>query len=899
MKLQTKLSLLIAIALLLLFILLSVFDYKRVQQEIREQALREAGDIRAVLMATRRVYLQQYMRSGLKLTDQTLGFLPAHAISRISEDFKSWTNSDIRFNNVSDRPRNSRNAADPIELKDMEYFRKHPGKEERFQVVEQPQGEDYLQYSRPIWTEQYCLKCHGSQDSAPETIRKRYATAYDYKVGDLRGIMSIKLPLGNLENLAINNWLEDILYLVPGLIISWIMINSWIKQVILTRINRLKSVAEDVSNGDYSVRSSLTGSDELSQVSVAFDHMTENIGHRQQALERRTQLYQTLSKTNELMLRMENPKQFYREICDIAVKYAGFKLAWIGLINEDRTEIHIESVAGPATGFLGTNNTCTHIPIEITEPVVTNNMGEISHECQSLTAKFGLQSFASFPIQLAGQLIGRFNVHSDQANFFSKDILGLLHEMLRDITFTLENHQREKDRAQVTDQMHYFTFHDPLTGLPNRNLLLERLDHAMARCRRHNHTGAVVHIDLDHFKLINDSLGHEVGDVLLKKIAHTLSSVVRNEDTVSRHSTDQYVIMLEELADNRDMAALRVQEFVNKVRTAINQYWDVKGKRLHVDCSIGITLFPDNATSANEVLRHAETAMHRAKSEGRKCERFFLPAMHTDIQERLELENGLRTALDNLQLELYYQPQVNAQDQILSGAEALIRWNHPEHGLIRPDKFIPILEETGLILPVGTWIVHDVAARVKRWSESGLASTQMRFSINISPMQFRQKDFVQVVKNAIHTFNIDPTQIELEVTEGMLITDIDHTIQKMKQLKDIGISFAIDDFGTGYSSLSYLKRLPIDTIKIDRSFICDMLDDEGAKDIVKTILDIGRRFQLYSVAEGVETREQCEFLDQYGCNAFQGYHFSPPLPAIEFEQWSNNNLAQEPKKKSI
>ncbi len=896
MKLQTKLSLLITIALLLLFILLSVFDYKRVQQEIYDQALREAGDIRAVLMATRKIYLQQYMSSGLKLTDQTLGFLPAHALSRISEDFKNWANSGIRFNNVSDRPRNPGNAADPVELKDMDYFRKNPGREERFRVIENPQ-EDYLQYSRPIWIEQHCLKCHGANENVPETIRNRYNTAYNYNVGDLRGLMSIKLPLGYLRDLAINNWLKDTLYLIPLLLISWIMINSWIKQVILTRINRLKAVAEVVSKGDYSVRSALTGSDELSQVSATFDHMTENIGLRQQALVRRTQLYQTLSKTNELLLRVENPKQFYREICDIAVKYAGFKLAWVGLINEARTAFHIQSVSGPATGFLGTHNTCTHIPIDKTEPIVINNMGEISEECQSLTAKFNLHSFASFPILFKGELIGRFNVHSDQEDFFTKDILGLLHEMLRDITFALENHQREQESAQVTDQMHYVTFHDPLTGLPNRNLLLERLNHAMARCRRHNHIGAVIHIDLDHFKLINDSLGHEIGDELLKKIANTLSAVVRNEDTVSRLSTDEYVIMLEELADNRDMAAIKVQEFVNKVRTAINQYWDVNGERLHIDCSIGITLFPDDATNATEVLHHAETAMHRAKSEGRKCERFFLPAMHTDIQERLDLENGLRSALDKQQLELYYQPQVNAQSLRLSGAEALIRWNHPEHGLIRPDKFIPILEETGLILPVGTWIVHEVAAKVKEWTNTGLATPQMRFSINISPMQFNQKDFVHVVTQAINTFNIDPTQIELEVTEGMLISDLDHTIEKMKQLKDLGISFAIDDFGTGYSSLSYLKKLPIDTIKIDRSFICDMLDDDSAKDIVKTILDIGRRFQLYSVAEGVETIEQCGFLDEYGCNAFQGYHFSPPLPTTEFELWSNTNLAQEPSKK--
>jgi len=460
--------------------------------------------------------------------------------------------------------------------------------------------------------------------------------------------------------------------------------------------------------------------------------------------------------------------------------------------------------------------------------------------------------------------------------------------MLQDLTFALENHQREQDHAQVADQMHHFAYHDYLTGLPNRTLLLERLEHAIARCKRHNHIGAIVHVDLDHFKLINDSLGQSVGDELLKKIAHMLSSVLRSEDVISRLSSDEYVLMLEEVTDDREMAAIKVQEFVNKVRSAINQYWNIQGQRLHVDCSIGITLFPGDTDDSIEVLRQAETAMHRAKSEGRKCERFFLPAMHSDVQERLDLENGLRTALDSQQLELYYQPQVNAQDHTTSGAEALIRWNHPKNGLVAPDKFIPIMEETGLILPVGTWIVHEVAAHVRRWTDTGLAKPQMRFSINISPMQFNQKDFLQVVHNALKTFDIDPRQIELEVTEGMLITDIDRTIEKIKKLKDMGISFAIDDFGTGYSSLSYLKKLPIDTIKIDRSFICDMLEDDGAKDIVKTILDIGRRFHLYSVAEGVETNEQCVFLNQYGCNAFQGYHFSRPVPATEFENWTKD-----------
>ena len=438
------------------------------------------------------------------------------------------------------------------------------------------------------------------------------------------------------------------------------------------------------------------------------------------------------------------------------------------------------------------------------------------------------------------------------------------------------------ERKRAEEKIHHLAFFDALTALPNRRRLLDRLRQATSNGVQEHNLGALLMMDLDHFKNLNDTLGHDVGDRLLKQVGRRLMDCVRSDDTVSRVGGDEFVIILERLGKNVAAATRRADELVKKIQSAVSQLYPLTPGRpdYYITSSIGLTLFGDQDSSIDALLKKADVALYEAKKRGRNTYRFFSPEMQASIDDSTSLVDALRRALHNNEFTLYYQPQVNAVGRVV-GAEALLRWTPPNADIISPLTFIAAAEESGLIVPIGDWVIVQGFRQLKRWQQY-VETKDLKLSINVSADQFHQADFVAKIFNGIEQFDIDPTLITLELTESVVLQRVDQAIEKMLELKSRGISFSLDDFGTGYSSLSYLKLLPLDQVKIDSSFVRDISFDPDDAAIVRAILAMSDSLGLSVIAEGVETQVQREFLFDHGCLHYQGYLFGRPVPIENF-----------------
>jgi diguanylate cyclase (GGDEF)-like protein/PAS domain S-box-containing protein len=434
----------------------------------------------------------------------------------------------------------------------------------------------------------------------------------------------------------------------------------------------------------------------------------------------------------------------------------------------------------------------------------------------------------------------------------------------------------------AANEIERLAFYDPLTGLPNRRLLWDRLKSALASSHRSGRKGALLFIDMDNFKELNDTLGHDMGDLLLQQVAQRLELCVRECDTVARLSGDEFVVMLEDLNDQAIEAAAQTKVIGNKILATLNQPYQLATYDYQSTPSIGATLFNGHEQSTEELIKQADIAMYHVKSSGRNALHFFDPQMQAMIFARVSLEGELRKALETKEFRLHYQIQVDDSGHAV-GAEALIRWLHPGSVLVLPEQFIPLAEETGLILPIGQWVVETACAQLKAWQQNALTRDLM-LSVNVSPKQYRQTGFVTQVLTSLQRHAINPRLLKLELTESMLLDDIEEAIATMKALGEIGVQFSLDDFGTGYSSLQYLKRLPLNQLKIDQSFVHDITVDSSDKAIVRTIIAIAQSLNLHVIAEGVETKEQQQLLLNDGCTHYQGYLFGKPLPIEDFEK---------------
>ena len=433
------------------------------------------------------------------------------------------------------------------------------------------------------------------------------------------------------------------------------------------------------------------------------------------------------------------------------------------------------------------------------------------------------------------------------------------------------------------ERVEYLAYYDTLTGLPNRNELAKRLDMEVARVNRNQSYGALLFIDLDNFKYINDSMGHPAGDLVLQEMAQRLRAHLRGDDTVARLGGDEFIVILSGLSQNAREAASHAREIANKIRDTIAMECRIHDTELHVTASIGISMIARDEHSGHDLLRFADTAMYEAKREGRNRLEFFSESMGSDVTRQLELENQLRRALKEEQFQLYYQPLVDQSMEVI-GAEALIRWEHPELGVVAPAEFLDVLETSGQIVEVGDWVIETALKQMTLWVEQGLLNPDFLICINISPRQFRDKQFTENIQSQLERINVPTRNIIMEVTEHNIIHNLDDAIMRMQELISRGISFSLDDFGTGYSSLAHLKNLPVSHIKIDRSFVEDICTDTGDQAMVASILALSKHLGLEVVAEGVEALEQFELLKRFNCRYYQGYYFSKPL--------SNNHMTE-------
>lgn len=433
------------------------------------------------------------------------------------------------------------------------------------------------------------------------------------------------------------------------------------------------------------------------------------------------------------------------------------------------------------------------------------------------------------------------------------------------------------ERKEAEEKIRHLAFYDPLTRLPNRRLLLDRLQQAMVLGERTGNHGALLFIDLDQFKSLNDTLGHDVGDLLLIEVARRLQEAIRASDTAARLGGDEFVVMLEELSSDAGEAAEQARLVGEKVLTTLNQPYHLAGHELRSTPSIGLTLFEGRRATIDELMRQADLAMYQSKSAGRNALHFFDPQMQAAVLQRVQLDTDLRNSLEQGDFHLHYQPQVDAQGRVI-GAEALLRWQHPRRGTVLPGDFIPLAEETGFILPLGQWVLETACRQLAQWAGSE-AMAGLTLSVNVSARQFHQPEFAESVLEVLRTTGANPARLRLELTESLMLNDVESVIAKMVQLKAHGIGFALDDFGTGYSSLTYLRRLPLDLLKIDRSFVRDILTDPNVAAIARTIVALAHSLGLTVVAEGIEEAGQFEFLVDQGCGGYQGYLFGRPVPA--------------------
>ena len=522
---------------------------------------------------------------------------------------------------------------------------------------------------------------------------------------------------------------------------------------------------------------------------------------------------------------------------------------------------------GPSVGPCGA-------PVHRREAVVVADIMDdpLWADFRPLAAAHGLRSCWSNPIlSHEGAVLGVVALYSGTARAPTEAETRLIDLATRMAGIAIE-------RRQAEDRIQFMANHDALTGLPNRALLNDRVSQALLYAQRYDRRATVAFIDLDNFKVINDSLGHNAGDELLKTVARRMVNSVRATDTVVRLGGDEFVVLLLDQPDSVDLIAAKIR----RLAAAIAEPIHLGGHDLTVTCSMGIANYPADGADADTLLANADAAMYRAKEIGRDNFQFYKPELNTKVREKFVLQEELRGALARCEFVLLYQPQVDLRSGRVFGVEALMRWKHPTHGIMPPAAFIPTAEETGLIVPMGDWALHEACRQNKAWQDAGLPF--MTVSVNVSARQFKEKTLIARVVDALGDSGLQPRYLELELTESLIMQDVEQAVATMRSLQLLGVQLSIDDFGTGYSSLSALKTFPVARLKIDRSFIKDLPSNENDRAVASAVISLGQKLNLRVIAEGVETEDQIAFLRQHDCDEMQGFHFSKPVTAQGIEE---------------
>ena len=615
-----------------------------------------------------------------------------------------------------------------------------------------------------------------------------------------------------------------------------------------------------------------------------FDHAQQKAKAEEQK-DRLARMFEALGASNEAIMRAKTRAELFELASEAAVVGGKFTSITIAMARPGDAFLEVVAAAGPNRETsrnvrLSADASCpegqgiTGTTFRARRPCISNDyladFGNDGH-FSNLIREGGTLSAAGLPLLKDGKAIGVLLFLSSELGAFSLELIELLQRLADNISFALDNFDRADEKAKADERIEYLASHDSLTDLPNRETFNQLLHFTIEAARRYERRFAVMFIDLDRFKVINDSLGHEAGDLLLVEIAGRLRQTLRASDVVARLGGDEFVVILESTTESSD-----IELIAQTLLSALSQPLQLRGHECHTTASIGIALFPDDGTDVQTLTKNADMAMYRAKEDGKNGFRFFTEAAETQSIERLTLETSLRRALEREEFSLHYQPKVDLASGQITGLEALLRWTHPELGLLSPVQFIPLAEETGLIVPIGRWVLKQACAQNMAWLRKGLQPVSM--AVNLSPRQFADDGLLHHIDEALNSCGMSPTLLQLEVTESMVMQNVPRAVRVLDAIRSRGIRLAIDDFGTGYSSMSLMKQFPIDTIKIDRSFVSNLAEDGEDQAIAQAIISMGKALGLTIVAEGVETTEQESFLRDHACDETQGFLFSRPLP---------------------
>ena len=600
--------------------------------------------------------------------------------------------------------------------------------------------------------------------------------------------------------------------------------------------------------------------------------------------ERLTRMFAALSATNEAIMRARSRTELFELACAAASNGGKFTSTTIALADPHSDLLEIVAAAGPAAETtrnvrLSSSADCPEgrglagTAFRTRAPCISNDYlnDERVRIFHPIVRGDGARSGAAFPLLIGGQAVGIMIYMSSEKDTFTPEFVELLQRLADNVSFALENFNRVDEKTRADERIEYLASHDSLTGLPNREMFNELLRYAISAAQRYQRRFAVLFIDLDRFKVINDSLGHDAGDVLLVEVASRLRGALRSSDVVARLGGDEFVVILEETAERDD-----VERIALNLLSVLSEPLQLIGHECHTTASIGIAMYPSDGSDAQTLTKNADMAMYLTKEDGKNGVRFFNKEVRTQSIERLTLETALRRALDRNQFALHYQPKVDMTTGQITGVEALLRWTHPELGVLPPSQFIPLAEETGLIVPIGRWVLKEACAQNMDWQRRGLRPVSM--AVNLSPRQFGDEHLLGDIDEALAASGMSPVLLQLEVTESMVMRNVSRAVKVLDAIQSRGIRLAIDDFGTGYSSMSLMKQFPIDTIKIDRSFVRDLPKDSEDQAIAQAIISMGKALGMTVIAEGVETVEQEAFLRNHACDEMQGYLFSKPVP---------------------
>jgi diguanylate cyclase (GGDEF)-like protein len=605
----------------------------------------------------------------------------------------------------------------------------------------------------------------------------------------------------------------------------------------------------------------------------------DELKRQEEKLAKGSRIRTVLSGINAALMRVQDRAKLFEEACRIAVEHGRFRMAWIGLIEQDKPYAKPEAWAGHVAGYLddiGTERRRTDsagagkLVLQSGTALVVNRIAtdsRVLYKTEALAR--GYASLVILPLQVENRTAGLFTLYAAEEDFFTEEEMRLLNELCGDVSFGL-------DYLAKRERLDYLAYYDALTGLPNRSLFCDRVNQQVNAARQDSRILSVIHFEIDRLRSVNDTLGNAAGDALLRMVAGRLGNAIAEPDLVARVSANSFAVALVGMKSEAD--AVHILE--RAVMSIFTSPFTVAGTELRASARAGIALFPNDGADADALLANAGTALKKAKAAGEPY-LFYTAQMNARVAGKLFLENKLARALEKGQFDLHYQPKIDLASGRIRGLEGLLRWNDAESGPVPPIVFVPLLEETGLILNVGKWVIRKALEDHRRWAAAGLEPP--RVAVNVSPLQLRHRDFVNVVREALADCGSGAHGLDLEITESLIMDDIEQNIPKLAQLRDMKVSLAIDDFGTGYSSLSYVSKLPVDVLKIDRAFIVDMTESHENREIVSVIIALAHSLRLKVVAEGVETEQQAGLLRSLGCDQMQGHLFSEALPAAGIE----------------